>query len=132
MHENHYNITSTYLRLRSNASIETLTVDNTFWQKLSSGKLGDFHNEYLVSCHSFDSDWSVWEMHPNGDEVVCLLTGDVTFVLELEGGDQKIRLTENGAYTIVPKGTWHKAKINTLSRMLFITAGEGTQHRQAI
>jgi hypothetical protein len=55
-----------------------------------------------VTSHAFDTDWPLWAMHPNGDEIVCL-----------------------------PKGTWHTAKARAASHMLFITAGEGTQHRDA-
>jgi mannose-6-phosphate isomerase-like protein (cupin superfamily) len=124
-----FNLLSTYLRLRGDVSVEPLPVDDTFWKKISAGQLGTFHNEYLVSCHPFDTDWPVWEMHPNGDEIVCLLAGAVTFVLEQEGENRAIELKESGAYVIVPKGTWHTAKVATRSRMLFITAGEGTQHR---
>jgi len=35
--------------------------------------IGDFCGEYLVSTHDFTGDWSTWEIHPKGDEVVCLL-----------------------------------------------------------
>jgi mannose-6-phosphate isomerase-like protein (cupin superfamily) len=124
-----FSLSSTYLRLRSDASVEPLPVDATFWQRLTTGQLGTFHHEYLVTSHAFDTDWSTWEMHPKGDEIVCLLSGAVTFILEREGGNQAIDLTESGAYVIVPKGTWHTAKARAASRMLFITAGEGTQHR---
>jgi mannose-6-phosphate isomerase-like protein (cupin superfamily) len=124
-------LTSTYLRVRSDGSIEPLPVDEGFWERLASGALGSFRDEYLVSCHTFDTDWPVWEMHPNGDEIVCLLSGSVTFVLEREGGEEAVRLTRSGAYVIVPKGTWHTAKVGSAARMLFITAGEGTQHRKA-
>ena len=124
-----FNLLSTYLRLRSDASVEPLPVDDTFWQRIAAGQLGTFHNEYLVTYHVFDSDWPVWEMHPNGDEIVCLLTGTVTFILEQEREGRAIELEESGAYVIVPKGTWHTAKVDVPSCMLFITAGEGTQHR---
>ena len=124
-----FSLSSTYLRLRSDASVEPLHVDDTFWQRLSTGQLGTFHNEYLVTSHTFETDWPMWEMHPNGDEIVCVLSGAVTFVLEREGGHQAIDLAEGGTYVIVPKGTWHTARTRGPSRMLFITAGEGTQHR---
>jgi quercetin dioxygenase-like cupin family protein len=124
-----FSLSSTYLRLRSDASVEPLPVDTTFWQRLATGQLGTFHHEYLVTSHAFDTDWSMWEMHPKGDEIVCLLSGSVTFILEREGGHQAIDLDESGAYVIVPKGTWHTARARAASRMLFITAGEGTQHR---
>lgn len=126
-----YNLSSTYLRLRSDVSVEPLTVDDTFWHRVVTGQLGTFHNEYLVTSHAFDSDWSTWEMHPNGDEIVCLLSGAVTFILEQEGENEAIELKESGAYAIVPKGIWHTARVGMPSRMIFITAGEGTQHREA-
>ena len=123
-------LSSTYLRLRPDASVEPLAVDSRFWQRIASGELGSFHNEYLVSCHSFETSWAVWEMHPNGDEIVCLLSGSVTFILEREQGAQAIELNRSGTYVIVLKGTWHTAKTQGPCRMLFITAGEGTEHRQ--
>jgi mannose-6-phosphate isomerase-like protein (cupin superfamily) len=124
-----FSLASTYLRLRPDASVEPLPVDATFWQRLATGQFGTFHNEYLVTSHAFETDWSMWEMHPKGDEIVCLLSGSVTFVLERVGGNQAVDLEESGAYIIVPRGTWHTAKTRGASRMLFITAGEGTQHR---
>jgi len=124
-------ISSTYLRLRGDASVEPLTVDNTFWPRLMSGQLGDFHNEFLVAGSAFEQDWPRWEMHPNGDEVVCLLSGTVTFILEGTLGNQEIELSACGAYVLIPKGTWHTARTSGPCRMLFITAGEGTQHRPA-
>jgi oxalate decarboxylase/phosphoglucose isomerase-like protein (cupin superfamily) len=70
-------------------------------------------------------------MHPNGDEIVCLLDGSMDFILEAKDGNRTVELSQSGSYVIVPKGTWHTAKVNRPSRMLFITAGEGTQHREA-
>lgn len=125
-----FDIESTYLRLRPDASIEPLAVDATIWERIASGKLGTFHNEYLVTLHSFDTDWPMWEMHPNGDEVVCLLSGAVSFMLERAAGNETIALKDSGSYVLVPKGVWHTAKVSRAARMLFITAGEGTQHRE--
>jgi len=126
------NLTSTYLRLRSDASIEPLSVDKTFWDRLTTGQLGKFHHEFLVSSHAVVNDWSVWEMHPNGEEVVLLLDGQVTFILEHENGDLAVELVETGSFVVVPKGTWHTVKVRERATMLFITAGEGTQHRAVL
>ena len=126
-----FNLASTFLRLRNNVSIEPLPVDDTFWQKIMTGQLGNFHNEYLVVMHAFDADWPMWEMHPNGDEVVFLLSGSLQFILETAEGSKPFELNQSGSYVIVPKGAWHTAKTNCPCRMLFITAGEGTQHRGA-
>ncbi len=124
------NLASTFLRLRPDASVEPLPVDDSFWRRLTAGELGDFHNEYLVALHAFDSDWPTWEMHPNGDELVCLLEGAVTFVLETADGNRAVELDRSGAFVLVPRGTWHTARVTKPARMLFITAGEGTEHRE--
>jgi hypothetical protein len=120
---------STYLRLRTDASLEPLTVDNTLWQRITTGQLGDFHNEFLIACGSCDVDWPRWEMHPNGDEIVCLLSGSVTFLLQEAHGTHAIELGKSGEYVLVRKGTWHTAKTQGPCRILFVTPGEGTQHR---
>jgi quercetin dioxygenase-like cupin family protein len=122
---------STFLRLRPDVSIEQLDGGETFWPRLMQGELGDFRNEYLVTTFSCDSDWQGWEMHPNGDEIVCLLSGEATFLLETADGLRELKLSRGGDYAFVPRGTWHTAKTGVPTTMLFITAGEGTQHRPA-
>lgn len=124
-----YNLDSTYLRLRSDVTIEALNGDATFWPRLMSGELGTFHDEYLVTTFEYARDWTHWEMHPLGDELVCVLTGTALMVLEQEGGPKLIPLEKPGEFVLVPKGTWHTARVSTACRMLFITAGEGTQMR---
>ena len=124
-----FELASTFLRLRSDVSIEPLPVDGSFWQRIGSGQLGSFHNEYLVTTHAYEADWPMWEMHPNGDEVVCLLSGSVLFILDLPEGPTQLPLTQPGSYVLVPRGTWHTARSTGACRLLFITAGEGTQHR---
>lgn len=123
------NLRSTHLRLRPDSAIEKLPVDDSFWPRLINGEMGDFHHEYLVVSNSFDSDWPSWEKHPNGDEIVCLLTGRVVLTLEMEGGNRQVELKEMGDYAFVPKGTWHTASTQGPAVMLFITAGEGTEIR---
>jgi mannose-6-phosphate isomerase-like protein (cupin superfamily) len=126
-----FNFAGTNLRLRNDASIEPLPIGTDFWQRIMSGSLGSFHHEYLVTMFSFSADWQVSEMHPNGDELVCLLDGRLTMVLEHADGEELLELRDAGSYVLVPRGTWHTARTQTTCRMLFITAGEGTQHRPA-
>ena len=126
-----YVLSDTCLRLRSDASAEPIPINDEFWPRLMSGKLGDFHNEYLVTTFSYDKDWPNWEMHPNGDEIVMLLEGKTTLVLEVEGGEKVVELNEACAYVVVPRGTWHTGRARGPCRMLFMTPGEGTQNRPA-
>lgn len=126
------NLLSTYLRLRPDCSVERLPVDQTFWPRLVSGALGDFHNEYLVTSSSYEQDWPNWEMHPRGDEIVALISGAATLVMEAPDGQRsEVRLTEPGSFAFVPRGTWHTARISAPTTMFFITPGEETRHRTA-
>jgi mannose-6-phosphate isomerase-like protein (cupin superfamily) len=77
----------------------------------------------------FTQDWSTWEMHPRGEEVVMLLSGSATLVLEVDGDERRVQLSEGGSYVVVPRGAWHRAETSEPTAMLFITPGEGTEHR---
>jgi quercetin dioxygenase-like cupin family protein len=126
------NLISTFLRLRPDSSIEQMPFDETFWPRLMTGKLGNFHHEYLVTTATYSADWPSWERHPMGDEIVCLLSGAVTLVIERAGGNEEVRLGRMGDFALVPQGTWHTAKTSVATTMLFITAGEGTEVRPAL
>lgn len=123
------NLHSTYLRLKPNGLADQLPVDANFWPNLIAGKLGDFHHEYLVTTYSYDQPWTSWENHPNGDEIVILLSGAADFTLETPGGNQVVEVRKPGDFAFVPKGTWHTATPLAPTTMLFITAGEGTINR---
>ncbi len=84
----------------------------------------------LIAAYEFSEDWQNWEMHPDGDEIVILMSGEVTFVLCGNGNEQRIVLTQPGDYAIVPRGMWHTAKTSTKAKMLFITPGQGSQHKK--
>ena len=88
-----------------------------------------FSGHELVSCFEFSADWSNWERHPHGDELVILLSGQAVLILQTEEGDTSITLNQRGEYVLVPRNVWHRAKTAHLCTLLFITPGEGTQHR---
>ncbi len=91
---------------------------------------GGFAGHELISSHCFDSDWGSWECHPAGDEIVVLLSGAAIFELEMSDGVKRIELKAQGDYVVVPRGIWHTARIADAACMLFVTPGEGTQHRE--
>jgi mannose-6-phosphate isomerase-like protein (cupin superfamily) len=90
----------------------------------------DFAGHLLVSSHAFDEDWPTWEIHPAGDEFVILVSGDADLALATPDGDETIRMTEPGTFVIVPRDTWHTARIRRHTVMMFITPGEGTVNRE--
>jgi|SRR5689334_1147330 hypothetical protein len=118
----------TYLRLKSDSSIEELPADG-FWPRLMAGQLGNFHHEYLVTTARYAESWQSWEKHPMGEEIVCLLSGRVTLLQERDGRCVEVELTETGQFALNPRGVWHTADVHEDSLLLFITAGEGTQTR---
>lgn len=122
------NLEDTCMRLRADSSVELLAADG-FWPKLMSGALGSFHREYLVTTLRQSEDWTGWEMHPLGDEIVCLLSGRVTLIQERDGAQVRTELAHAGELVVNPRGTWHTADVHAESLLLFITAGEGTETR---
>jgi len=82
----------------------------------------------LVSLYTFSENWTSWERHPVGDEVVICTAGEITLVQELPDGPYKTTLRA-GEYAINPRGVWHTADIADHATALFITAGVGTEHR---
>ena len=68
-------------------------------------------------------------MHPAGAELVICTAG--TMVLLQDDGRGEIRRTRlaAGDYAINPPGVWHTADIDGEAQAIFITSGEGTQHR---
>lgn len=81
-----------------------------------------------MSMHTFIESWGVWEMHPRGSEVVLCTEGSIELVQEIDGDEVLTTLTA-GQYAINQPGTWHTANASDRATALFITAGEGTDHR---
>ena len=105
------------------ASVVELTPD--IYDRIDE-EYSDFKGHLLISSYAFDSDWPTWEVHPAGDEFVILVSGDADLVLARDSGDETIRMTEPGTFVIVPRNTWHTARIRKTSIMMFVTPGEGT------
>ncbi|ASC72271.1 hypothetical protein XM38_032270 [Halomicronema hongdechloris C2206] len=123
-----FSLDSTYVVLGEDGTAIPVPVSSTFFDDLGR-QFGSFQGKRLVSHFTFDQDWDTWEMHPAGEEFVCLLSGQVDVVLEHDGAEHRVHLNSSGAYVLVPRSTWHTARVYAPSAMLFITPGEGTQHR---
>lgn len=118
---------STYVHLGNDGSSRSTPGGSAFWS-LPEAEMATFGDGWLISEFVCNEHWANWEMHPNGDEFVYVLDGDIEFVLELPSGLAKVRISGSGA-VVVPRGIWHTAEVFAPSRMLFVTRGEGTLHR---
>lgn len=83
----------------------------------------------LVTQFSFDEPWTMWEMHPAGDEMVLCMSGTMALHQEMADGTVNIVTLGPGDYAINPPGVWHTADVTGPATALFITAGSGTQSR---
>lgn len=117
----------TYVVLAADGSAMQLPGGAAFWSR-PQPELDRFGQGWLISEFECSADWPNWEMHPQADEFVYLLDGDVVFQLQDDTGITSVCLKGRGA-VVVPRGVWHTAKVSVPSRMLFVTLGAGTQHR---
>lgn len=83
----------------------------------------------LVSAYDFSESWDSWEMHPLGSEVVICTAGSMVLTQEHPDGHVETVKLGPGEYAINPPGVWHTADVDGGASAIFITAGEGTQHR---
>ncbi|PJK30044.1 hypothetical protein CVT23_09795 [Minwuia thermotolerans] len=96
-----------------------------FWPKMMAGEI---EGEALVSFFRMESDFPHWEMHPEGDELFVLHSGEIKVVLEQDGAETVFRLKARQT-CVIPRGAWHFAYCVAPGDLTVITFGEGTQHR---
>jgi len=68
------------------------------------------------------------EMHPDGDELLYLVSGRVRVLLELEEGHCDVELGPDQAL-VVPRGVWHLVHLIEPGQLVHITPGPGGEHR---
>ena len=66
---------------------------------------------------------------PNGNEVLYLLSGKLDILIEQGDREQRVPLRPEDPGVVVPAGAWHRAVVVEPGRMMFVTWGEGTEHR---
>lgn len=117
---------STYLHLGVGPDTRLIDVTPDFWDTIDDRT--DLHTGRLVTGMDMDTDWTVWEMHPSGDELIVATSGTVRFHLDDGTTTTDVTITAP-EYVVVPAGTWHTADAAGAARLLIVTWGEGTRHR---
>lgn len=122
-------ILSTYLHFQDGGRADTVPVSESFWKEMAEGMHPRLDQGRLMSAFTFSEAWPVWERHPAGEELVMLLSGAATLVLEESGQERTVELSAPGSYVLVPPNVWHTARASAPATMLFLTPGAGTEHR---
>ena len=117
---------ATFVHLPDGPGAALVDVTPDFWQKL--GQRTDLQGGRLVSAYRFTEDWTSWERHPAGDELVFVLSGALELVLDEDGRERTLPL-RSGSGAVIPRGMWHTARVREASEALFVTRGAGTEHR---
>ena len=120
-----------HLGLGATAEIEPEMTGELDWYAGYGARHGkDGAEGRLVSMYSFTENWNAWEMHPYGAEVVLCTAGDITLIQERADGLQRRSTLSSGEYAVNAPSVWHTADIEVSASVVFITAGEGTEHRE--
>jgi quercetin dioxygenase-like cupin family protein len=121
-----------HLGVGATAEVEPLFTGAMEWYGSYTQRHADDGAEgRLVTMHTFTQSWDMWEMHPQGSEVVLCTAGSITLHQERPDGSRTTVTLGAGQYAINEPGTWHTADVpgSGGATALFITAGLGTQHR---
>jgi mannose-6-phosphate isomerase-like protein (cupin superfamily) len=68
------------------------------------------------------------ERHPDGDELLYLVAGRITVVLEEPTGDRHVGVAP-GEAMIVPQGVWHRVLVDEPCHLVYVTPGPHEEHR---
>jgi mannose-6-phosphate isomerase-like protein (cupin superfamily) len=120
-----FDLESTYLVLDGQGRVTPCPGGPAFWANVDERP---DRGGALVTVLTGEGDWPHWEMHPGGAEVLVLLEGGLRMLFDGADGKSAHDMAP-GATLVVPAGTWHRAVEQRDVRMLFITYGEGSQHR---
>lgn len=118
---------ATFIYLEREGGARALDVDAEFWSRLSSDA-SLTRGRLLGLTETGSSGSSHWECHPKGDELLLLLGGSLDVVLVDDAGERTVSLRDHQAM-VVPKGVWHRQVYRRAGTLLFVTAGDDTEHR---
>lgn len=116
-----------YLLLGMEGAVATLSGGPGFWEQ-TPAELDRLGQQWMVAEFMFQHDWPTWERHPDGDELVYVLEGSATLLLDHDGEVSRMTVDAPGL-VVIPRGIWHTAQIHRPCRFLQVTRGRGTELR---
>jgi len=121
-----FELGGTYVQLRDGGATAQVEAGNDFWARLPGRP--ELADGRLVWAAAQVRDSANWEMHPQGDEMLYLLSGAIDLVVQVGEAERTVTLLPNNA-CVVPKGIWHRIVVQKPANVLAITPSLGTQQR---
>jgi len=125
----------TYAFLEDEGGAVVLPGGAEFWSALAAGPpfppdVGRVvsGSGWLAALYALDVDGAAWERHPNGAELLLMVTGEMDLVLEGPGGEVTVRMPAGRAF-VVPRGAWHRQVVRVPGTYVGVTFGKGSEHR---
>ena len=120
-----FDLRHTFAHLKATGA-EPVPTGPDFWAELVSRDRN--YPGRLAMILPMTADFPHWERHPAGEELIVMLSGACTLILETAAGETRTHL-EAGKAVLVPTGVWHRAEILEPGEALFVTEGEGSEHK---
>lgn len=121
-----WDLENIYLALDGAGGVKTLPVGPDFWATVDSNPDVD---RILVAAFGGEGDWPHWEMHPEGEEVLILLEGEMGMIFEGADGAETLHPMRAGSTLVVPRGVWHRGVDQQGVKLMAMTWGAGTTHK---
>lgn len=122
-----FDLETTYLALDGKGTVIPMPVTDDFWMLIDESPAA---SRSMMAVYPVSTDWPHWEMHPDGDEVLVLIDGQIDMLLD-DGQSESTAEMRAGSTLVVPAGTWHRALVRAPGKLLGFTYGPGTEHRPA-
>ncbi len=96
-------------------------------QEMEFKQLASFNTAHIGVFWSEAGGPGPWEMHPDSDELLSIIEGEVEIELLPESGPAiKTNLT-SGDFLVVPKGHWHRHNMLKRSKEMYLSPAN-TEH----
>jgi len=116
------------VHLEEGPRVRPLEITPDFWKQLAPELSGGRIVGASLIRRPEELHPDTWEMHPEGDELLCLISGAIDVVLEDSGGERVVALRA-GSATVIEAGIWHRLRLRETGFLVVITRGRGTKMR---
>lgn len=90
-------------------------------EQMDFRKLSDFNAGHIGVFWCMPGT-SPWERHPDTDEILYVLEGEVDITVLTDDGPITTKVS-SGSLFVVPKGLWHRHEVRTKLKELYVTPG---------